>query len=304
MRTGKPQRMVQPSKRHNFTRVILETPAAVADDAAGIFSAYGALGCEIRKAPGKPATKTYARSQLHVYFDKLNNRSLDRIQKALRAARMIDAAATPSVSRIQDPGWATMWQKRFEPFPVGERFLIVPPWAQTTATERIQIIIRPGQAFGTGHHASTFGTLHLIADTFGSTHCARVLDVGTGSGILAIAAHKLGARKVVAIDVDAVALENAIENADLNRLAGSIRFSAAPLSSIRGSFELITANILSSVLIAIAPQLKARLHLGGYLILAGILAREADAVAAAYAPELKHLTTRADGVWRALLFRR
>ena len=87
-------------------------------------------------------------------------------------------------------------------------------------------------------------------------------------------------------------------------MASAIRFSAAPLSSIRGRFDLITANILSSVLIEMAPRLKARLRPGGYLVLAGILAREAEQVAAAYGPELRRLDIRADGPWRALLLQR
>jgi ribosomal protein L11 methyltransferase len=180
----------------------------------------------------------------------------------------------------------------------------VPPWNRAKALARIPIVIRPGQAFGTGHHASTFGTLNAIEELCGARRFERALDVGTGSGILAIAMHKLGARTIVAIDLDAIALENAVENADLNGMNGAVRFSVAPLRSIRGRFDLITANILSSVLIPMASQLKARLRPGGYLVLAGILAREADAVAAAYAPELTHLRTRADGVWRALVFER
>jgi ribosomal protein L11 methyltransferase len=132
----------------------------------------------------------------------------------------------------------------------------------------------------------------------------RALDVGTGSGILAIAMRKLGVARVTAIDIDAIALENARENAELNGLDGSVRFSAAPLSSIRGRFDLITANILSSVLVEMAPQLKSRLRLGGYLVIAGILAREAASVRAAYVPQLRCVATHTDGAWTALVFQR
>jgi ribosomal protein L11 methyltransferase len=169
---------------------------------------------------------------------------------------------------------------------------------------RESIVIQPGQAFGTGHHGSTRGALRLIEELFQSHRFRRVLDVGTGSGILAIAMRKWGAQEVIAIDIDPVALENAGENARLNHLNKSIRFSAAPVASIRGRFDLIAANILSSVLVPMAAALKQRLRPGGFLVLAGILAREVDTVAAAYAPELKLIRIRAERTWRALLFER
>jgi ribosomal protein L11 methyltransferase len=188
--------------------------------------------------------------------------------------------------------------------PVGRRFLIVPPWRRVADRDRLNIIIRPGRAFGTGHHPSTFGTLNLVEEWCSKRRVGRALDVGTGSGILAIALRKLGVGPVVAIDIDATALENARENAELNRLGGQIRFSAAPLGSIRGRFDLITANILSSIVIDMAPQLKARLRPGGGLILAGILKREAAEVAAAYSPELRCVSTRIDRAWAALMLER
>ena len=296
--------MVQRNRPRRFICAIVETPATLADDAAGILAAFGSIGCEIRKMPGRGSAEWETRARIHAYFDRLGDQSFGRIIDALKQSGMIAAGAVATLNSIEDPGWATMWQKRFEPFPIGKRFLIVPPWNRTMALARTPIVIRPGQAFGTGHHASTFGTLNVMEELCGTRCFARALDVGTGSGILAIAMHKLGVRKIVAIDLDAIALENAAENAELNHVSDAVRFSVAPLSSIRGRFDLITANILSTVLIPMAPQLKARLRPGGYLVLAGILAREAETVAAAYAPELKHFRTRGDGVWRALAFQR
>ena len=296
--------MIQHSPPRSFVCAIVETPATLADDAAGIFAANGSIGCEIRKVSGGRISSSAGRARLHAYFDRLDDRSFREIIATLRQSGMIAASAVATLNTIEDPGWATMWQKRFEPFPVGDHLLIVPPWNRAKPLARTPIVIRPGQAFGTGHHASTFGTLNVVEELCRARRFARALDVGTGSGILAIAISKLGVRKIVAIDLDAIALENAVENADLNGVSDAVRFSAAPLASIRGRFDLITANILSSVLIPMAPQLKARLRPGGYLVLAGILAREAGSVAAAYAPELKYLRTRVDGVWRALVFQR
>ena len=291
-------------KPRSYTSLVIETPAALQDQAAGIFAAYGSLGCEIRKLANRGSSRKNDRVQLVAWFDQLKPALLRRLTAVLGSAGMIAENSTPRLSRIEDPGWATMWQKRFEPFPIGARFLVVPPWNHARLDGRISIVIRPGQAFGTGHHASTYGTLVTVEQLFAERSFARALDVGTGSGILAIAMRKLGAAKITALDLDSIALENAVENARLNAVERAIRFTAAPLRSIRGHFDIIVANILSSVLIDMAAQLKARLRPNGYLILAGILGREADSVTAAYHPELSLRATRDDGAWRALLLQR
>jgi ribosomal protein L11 methyltransferase len=289
-------------KSRTYHAVGLKTAAALADEAAGILIAHGAMGCEVRKMAGASARSGDV--YLQAYFKCISPPAARRIAKILAAAGMLAPGAVLSVHSVEDPGWATMWQARFEPFTVGKRLLIVPPWTRARAPGRIQLVIKPGQAFGTGHHASTCGTLAMIEQFLDSGGIARALDVGTGSGILALAMAKLGVPDVTAIDIDATALENARENAALNGLDGAIRFSAAPLGSIRGRFDLIAANILSSVVIAMAPQLTVRLRPHARLILAGILSREADAVFAAYRPAVKLIGSRHDGKWIALTFRR
>lgn len=282
----------------------MQTPAALADEAAGILAAFGALGCEVKRKLRSQANGASRQCEVRAYFDRLGALDLNRVTRVLEDAGMLIDGNTPTSATIVDPGWATMWQKRFEPFPIGKRFLIVPPWDRAASNGRDQIVIQPGQAFGTGHHGSTRGTLLILEELFEHRRFDRALDVGTGSGILAIAMRKLGVDNVTAIDLDAIALDNAVENAELNKLDGSVRFSVAPLTSIRGRFDLITANILSSVLIPMAPDVKRRLRPGGSLVLAGILAPEVDSVTAAYAPELKLRRVRADRTWRALLFER
>jgi ribosomal protein L11 methyltransferase len=298
-----PPPFVPHKKPRTYTSVVFETPAAVADEAGGILIANGALGCEVIKNRSRRPDK---RKPVHLraWFQRLTTRDLRRINTTLDDAGMLIDAAIPTARQHLDPGWATMWQARFEPFEVGRRFLIVPPWKRALPGKRLPIIIRPGQAFGTGHHPSTAGTLTLIERVCARTRVSRALDLGTGSGILAIALHKLGVAQIIATDIDATALENARENAELNGIERGIRFSAAPLASIRGRFDLITANILAGVLIEMAPRLKARLRPGGRLILAGILSREAASVAAAYRPELRRLSTRVDGNWTALMMGR
>lgn len=291
-------------KTRAYTKVVLRTPAAMADDAAAIMVEHGALGCAVAESvSGRSGIARRKFVRLEAYFDASTNRA--RIQRAIVAVEGFIGKLTPSVDRILDPGWATQWQSRFRPLRVGRRFVIVPPWEQTESSNgRTPIIIQPGQAFGTGHHGSTYGVLCALEDLCKSFDVKRALDVGTGSGILAFAMLNLGAKEVLAIDVDAIALANARENARLNRLSGRVHFATAPLAAVRGQFDLVTANILSSTLIELAPRLKPRVKRGGGLILAGILAREADLVLAHFRPEMRLAGHRTDRGWTALMLTR
>ena len=170
---------------------------------------------------------------------------------------------------------------------------------------RVIILAGPnGAGKSTAAPALLQGTLGVLEELCKNRRIARGLDVGTGSGILAIAMANLGVAEVTAIDVDMAAVANAKENARLNRVGARIRFSTTPLASLRGRFGLITANILSSTLIRMAPDLKARLGHRGHLVLAGILRREAQSVAAAYTPELSQVGTGNHGTWTTLIFQR
>ena len=286
-------------------RLQFDLAAARADEAAAILVANRALGCEVSKIRQSRPTPTRRPRQvrLKAYFDRLNDADLKRVRRALESAQMITGAVRFESETLVDPGWATMWMTRFEPFTVA-RFRIVPPWNHEHRANQIRLVIQPGQGFGTGHHGSTYGVLRLIDDLWLRRPYARALDVGTGSGILAIAMRLLGAAEVTAIDIDPVALENARENAVLNHVTGHVRFSLVPIASLRRHFDLITANILSSTLIEMAPRLVRRVAPEGRLILAGILAREAERVIAAYRPALRCIDRRTDRGWTALVLAR
>jgi ribosomal protein L11 methyltransferase len=276
----------------------------MADDAAGILIHDGALGCEVTKIRAWTSNSANNPVLLRSYYERLTPARLERVKARLQAAGMLDNGSTPELQQLEDPGWATMWQERFAPLLIAQRFFVVPPWRRERHPDRIQLVIRPGQAFGTGHHPSTVGTLGALEELCKNRHIAHALDVGTGSGILAIALVKLGVAKVIALDNDMTALGNAKENAALNRVSSRIRFSTTPLGLVRGRFGLIAANILSSILIRMAPDLKARLRYQGHLVLAGILRREAESVTAAYTPELTYISARNDGAWTTLIFRK
>jgi ribosomal protein L11 methyltransferase len=287
-----------------YIKATFETPAGLADEAAGILVAHGALGCAVERG-GRAGPKSRRPVTLDAYFTVLRPVKLRAIRNAMREAGMLAASDRDRASEsIVDPGWATMWQSRFKPLPIGERFLIVPPWHRATEPGRISITVLPGQAFGTGHHPTTNGALLAIDDLVAHHRIARAIDVGTGSGILAIAMAMLRVPKIVAIDNDALALENARENAELNEVPKPIAFSTTPIATVRGKFDLVVANILGKTLIAMAPDLTRVIARGGHLVLGGILAREAKSVASHYAPELQLTNTTVSRGWITMMFRR
>jgi ribosomal protein L11 methyltransferase len=287
-----------------YIKATFETPAGLADEAAGILVANGALGCAVERG-GRAGPKSRRPVKLEAYFTTLRPAKLRALRRTMRDAGMLSASDRGGAAlSITDPGWATMWQSRFEPLPIGERFLIVPPWHQATESGRVSITVLPGQGFGTGHHPTTSGALMVIEDLIARHKIARAIDVGTGSGILSIAMAMSGVRKVIGIDNDDLALGNARENTELNGVANRIVFSTTPLNRVRGKFDLVVANILSKTLIAMASDLKRVLAPGGHLVLGGILAREAKSVVSCYAPELRLSKATVSRGWSTMVFAR
>jgi ribosomal protein L11 methyltransferase len=256
------------------------------------------------KLPRARVQKTVA---LEAYFDEISASELSRLKLSLQQAGMLaDGAVDGAARRIVDPGWSTLWMKRFGPFRVGQRLLIVPPWKRENENGRTTIVIQPAQAFGTGHHPTTAGALRAIESIVGARPPRSILDAGTGSGVLAIAGALLGKRtsQIVAIDIDPTALENARANARLNSVEKSIRFSSVPLVSIHRHFDLVVANILSGTLIELAPHLRKLVAPGGRLVLGGFLADEADDVLSHYRSPLRCLSRKTHRGWTTLVMAR
>jgi ribosomal protein L11 methyltransferase len=299
------------ASRRSYTRAIFRTHAHLADEAAGILVAGGAIGCAVAgmKLPRAREQKTVA---LEAYFDRISATDLSRLKLMMQQAGMLavaDGAVDGAARRIVDPGWSTLWMKRFGPFRVGRRILIVPPWKRENEPGRATIVVQPARAFGTGHHPTTAGALRAV-ESIVSAHAPRsILDAGTGSGVLAIAAAMLAKRAgperdIIAIDIDPTALENARANARLNGVEKSIRFSSVPLASIHRHFDLIMANILSHTLIELAPHLKRIVAPGGRLILGGFLADEADEVLSHYRSPLRCRSRKTHRGWTTLVMAR
>lgn len=176
--------------------------------------------------------------------------------------------------QVVDQDWAQTWKAGLEPVRVGD-LVVAPPWHATGGAD--ELVIEPGQAFGTGHHETTAGCLAALQEL--PLGGARVLDVGCGSGILAIAAARLGADTVVAVDTDPLAVEATVANAAVNDVVVDARAGSA--AGVDGAFDVVVANLDTATLGALAGALSARLGPGGTLVASGVSReRVGEAVAA------------------------
>ena len=201
--------------------------------------------------------------------------------------------------------WKERWKAFFRPTRVGERIVVRPPWEamEDLLPSDVELVIEPGMAFGTGTHETTRLCLRALErlDLVG----AHVLDVGCGSGVLSIAAIKLGAESATAIDIDDAAIDATRGNALTNRVAEHVSVSTTPLAAIDGESDVVLANILSSILVDLSRLLGAHVRVGGTLLLSGILAGEADYLGRVYAEVgLTEVERHSDADWVCLVCRR
>ncbi len=179
---------------------------------------------------------------------------------------------------IRDPGWEEEWKKYFKPIRVSRSIVVKPTWERYTQTGGdIVIDIDPGMAFGTGQHPSTRMCLEAMEDillhdrSIGNWH---VLDVGTGTGILGIAAAKLDAESVLCVDTDPKAIEIATKNALINNVQDRVRMQQGEITAVEEPFHLIVSNINAKTMIQLRSQMDRLLHPNGYLIISGIIEQE------------------------------
>jgi ribosomal protein L11 methyltransferase len=194
-----------------------------------------------------------------------------------------------AVRQVDDADWLEAWKASFTPIRVAA-FLIRPTWSDARDDGAITLALDPGMAFGTGLHPTTQQCLEALAQL--RLDGVRVLDVGTGSGILAIAAAKRGALEVVAVDTDPLAVRAATDNAVRNDVRVDVRAGSA--ADVAGTFDVVLANLVGPVLTQIAPHLRERLRVSGSLVAAGITAQAEADVLAAFSAEGLGVVDRAE----------
>lgn len=207
-----------------------------------------------------------------------------RIEEVVYYLGRLYPIPAPTFQTLMEEDWANAWKAHYQPFRIGERLWIQPSWQPAEAVQPGDIVLTldPGMAFGTGLHPTTQMCLQALEQLV--TPGATVLDVGTGSGILAVAAAKLGAGRVYAVDTDPLAVQAAGDNVALNQAAGVVMVNAGSLGDApRTAWDLVVVNILAPVIEAMLrqEQLMAYVAPGGRLILSGIIEEQAAGVAAA-----------------------
>ena len=290
----------------SWTEVVIEIAREHAEALSDALMEAGALSVSVEDAdegteaekplfgePGmEPKEAAWDRSRVVALTDT----DADQFAIVQEAANAIQLPVVPSFTTraVADADWVRLTQSQFEPIHIGKNIWVVPSWHEAPDPDGLILELDPGLAFGTGSHPTTRLCMEWL-----EAHPApgqSVLDYGCGSGILAMVAKKLGAQDVAGVDIDPQAIESARSNAERNNVSIDYYlpddFAVAPNERhAKGQFDIVVANILSSPLKLMAPMLSGRVAPGGSLILSGVLARQAEEVAAAYAPFIKL------GVW-------
>lgn len=231
-----------------------------------------------------------------------------KIEESLYYLGMITPVPTPTYKQIADQNWMEAWKQHYKPILIGERLLILPAWLESPDPKRIPIKIDPGMAFGTGTHPTTQLCLELMEISTNHSPLSTVIDVGCGSGILSIAALKLGAKTVLGVDIDIESVKNSRENADVNGVGEELLLGQGSVTEVlAGQFPfksalLVVANILAPVLIRLFDAgLADLIEPHGEIILSGILDHQAESVIeAGQAKGLKRGETRQMKDWVAI----
>jgi ribosomal protein L11 methyltransferase len=278
-----------------WSEALLEAGALsveVVDAAAGTTDEVPQFG-----EPGEFEPGVWRNNRLSALFDE--SADVPGLVISIATERGWQHPVVYTLDRVEEQDWVRLTQSQFEPIRVSKNLWIVPSWRSAPDPSALNLIVDPGLAFGTGSHPTTRLCLRWI-----ELHASRaesLLDYGCGSGILAIAAKKLGAGYVEGTDIDPQALESASSNASRNDVA--CRF-VAPDSVSQRAFDVVVANILTNPLRLLAPALAQRVRPGGRILLSGILADQAQDVIDVYSHWFNITTWQKDEAWVALAGRR
>jgi len=291
----------------SWIEVVIEVALDHAEALSDALMEAGALSVSVEDADegtdaekplfGEPGMEPKEAAWEHSRVVALTDVDADQAAIVAAAAQAAKLATVPKFTtrKVEDEDWVRLTQSQFEPIHIGKNIWVVPSWHEVPDASALVLELDPGLAFGTGSHPTTRLCMEWL-----EAHPApgkSVLDYGCGSGILAMVARKLGSAPVAGVDIDPQAIESARDNAGRNAVSDIEYFvpeDFAQSAFAEQRFDVVVANILSSPLKLMAPMLSGRVADGGSLILSGVLARQADEVAAAYAPFIKM------GVWAEL----
>lgn len=258
-----------------------EIPISFSETAANFLIEQGSPGITEEKVRGSGGK----RARLIAYFAIPGFRSkLGDVRRYLAALCRPRRCTFRLQSKIiRKENWAEAWKANFKPLRITRRLVVQPPWEEyAPKREEVAIKVDPGMAFGTGTHPSTQMCLRALETwILTSPYPPSVLDVGTGSGILAIAARKLGAGRILAVDTDPAAIDSARKNAVLNE-AGGIDFQVGSLEGLRQMFKIVLANLLPQEILGMADSLPKRVSAGGVLVLSGLLRSQKGEILSAF----------------------
>lgn len=300
----------------NWIEVTLRVDGEAAEAVVDLLQRYGHQGVSVEQEGIMPGLWEDHQIEppkmlaVRAYFaaDERAEDTKARLESALGHMSLMYPMPTPEYKSVADEDWAEAWKAHYHPIRIGQRLLIRPRWIEMELKpDDVEIALDPGMAFGTGTHPSTQLCLEAIESL--TQPGVNVLDMGTGSGILAIAAVKLGAAHVLAIDIDPVAVKVAEENATENGVAEKITAQTGSLESVIGSarrFDLVVVNIISRVIIHMCENhLGETVRPGGKAIFSGVIDEQADEVEAALRKTgLEPYARRQQGDWVVIEARR
>ncbi len=278
-----------------LTELVLSAPAPLVEDVSNaLIDELEAVSVSVEDAdadtdheqalfgePGMPApAEGWNHSRLKAAFE--TEEAATQAATLLLAQDWTTGLRVDAIQAVPEADWVRLTQSQFEPVSITPSFWVVPTWHEPPAQARQVIRLDPGMAFGTGTHPTTRMCLRWMAtrETALQARWSRMLDYGCGSGILAIGAALCGARSIDAVDIDPAAVQATVDNARAN---GVVLQAGLP-EAAQGRYPLVVANILATPLKLLAPLLSEHVEAGGHLVLAGILARQAEELQAAYAP--------------------
>jgi ribosomal protein L11 methyltransferase len=303
----------------NWLEVSLTVNGELAEAVADVLARFAPNGVMTEQAvrfndeedEGTPTGPITVRAYLAA--DEHLDETRQKLEESLYYLGVIQPLPAPTFTPIADQNWMEAWKTRYQPIPIGKKLIIAPVWMDSPEPARIPIKIDPGMAFGTGTHPTTQLCLELL-ESVAATPLSTVIDLGCGSGILSVAALKLGAESALGVDIDEAAVKNSRENADNNGIdSAALVLGLGSVAEVKaGKFPpfsqspLVLANILAPVLIRLFDAGMADLVApGGAIILSGILDHQAaDVTASAEKHGLTFVEQRQIADWVALLCRK